>query len=140
MAVRLDQLGLESSGGFSKIPGTWAGRTQRVGAAGTINCRPYAWSYHVAWVLRGAPSKEHSPKRTRRTFSGPAVEVMWHHFCLILFTIHESRRRSRSREGNEMPPLDEGVTKTRAEERVELRYGCYSFQINNLSHIRSVVG
>lgn len=100
MAVRLDQLGLESSGVFSKIPGTWAGRTQRVGAAGMITCRPYAWSYRVAWVLRGAPSKEHSHKRTRWTFPGPAVEVTKHPFCLILFIIHESRRRPRSREGN----------------------------------------
>lgn len=53
----LDQVGLESSGGFSQILGTWAGRTQRVGSAGMMDGRPYAWSSHVVWVLGGASSK-----------------------------------------------------------------------------------
>lgn len=53
-----DLLGLEPFGGFSQILGRlWAGRTQRVGSAGIIDCRCYAWSYHVVWVLRRASSE-----------------------------------------------------------------------------------
>lgn len=138
----LDQLGLESSGGFSQILGTWAGRIQG----------RFTWNYLLQTLCMVLPCSLVSKRgilwesnwrvSMPREPDGPFLAYLWKSWGIIsasfywLPVSHEDQPRSR--EGNEIPPLDEGVAGTRAEEQVEWRYCCYHLQIKqSITHLIS---